>query len=157
MENLYVFNPDTKKFVPAKEWLKDPDPTRAQLVGFRSGDGILAWAKKSLGDLTFDAAQRVAATFKVDGIDAQFRCPTRREIIDYQDALDNELDRLLDEIGGESSGWAWTCESWFARRNSANGAWFYGATGGYLHNASVVYNAYRCQAVALLPISAISD
>ena len=156
MENLYVFNPDTKKFVPAKEWLKDPDPARAQLVGFRSGDGILAWAKKSLGNLTFDAAQRVAATFKVDGIDAEFRCPTRREIIDYQDALDDELDLLLDTIGGESSGWTWTRESWFARRYSAYNAWFYGAAGGGISDLNVS-SANRCQAVALLPISAISD
>ena len=156
MENLYVFNPDTKKFVPAKEWLKDPDPARAQLVGFRSGDGILAWAKKSLGNLTFDAAQRVAATFKVDGIDAEFRCPTRREIIDYQDALDDELDILLDTIGGESSGWTWTCESWFARRYYASYAWIYCAALGYFISSSVG-GAYRCQAVALLPISAISD
>ena len=151
MKDLYVFNPDIKRFVPAEEWLKDPDPTRAQLVGFPSDDRLLVWAKKSLGNFTFEEAQKAAEAFKVDGIDAEFRCPTRREVIDYQDALDNELDVLLDKIGGESSGWTWTSESWFARRFNASSAWYYVATLGYIYT-NYVLNAYRCQAVALLSL-----
>lgn len=157
MKNLYVYNPDTGKPVPAKEWLKDADPTRAQLFGFKSGDGVLLMTKSPIAhDVTFDEAQKLAADFSIEGKDLKFRCITRREVIDYQDALDEGLLDLVKAIGGDASyGWIWTSErdakdGWFARRTNATTAWFFYSTGGNL-NISGVGNAYRCQAVSFYP------
>ena len=157
MKNLYVYNPDTGKPVPAKEWLKDADPTRAQLFGFRSGDGVLLMTKKPIAyDVTFDEAQKLAADFSIEGKDLKFRCITRREVVDYQDALDEGLLDLVKAIGGDTSyGWIWTSErdakdGWFARRNTANAAWNFYSTSGSLYNG-YVNNAHRCQAVSFYP------
>ena len=157
MKNLYVYNPDTGKPVPAKEWLKDADPTRAQLFGFRSGDGVLLMTKKPIAyDVTFDEAQKLAADFSIEGKDLKFRCITRREVVDYQDALDEGLLDLVKAIGGDTSyGWIWTSErdakdGWFARRSSAYYAWYFISTGGYLNGYNVNI-AYRCQAVSFYP------
>lgn len=156
-KNLYVFNPDTNAPVPAEDWLKDADPTRAQLFGFKSGDGILLMTKSPIAyDVTFDKAQKLAADFSVEGTDLKFRCITRREVIDYQDALDEGLTDLVKAIGGDASyGWIWTSErdakdGWFARRNTANYAWFFYSTDGNLLNG-YVFSAYRCQAVSFYP------
>ena len=78
-KNLYVFNPDTNTPVPAEDWLKDADPTRAQLFGFKSGDGILLMTKSPIAyGVTFDEAQKLAANFSIKGTDLKFRCITRR-------------------------------------------------------------------------------
>ena len=156
-KNLYVFNPDTNAPVPAEDWLKDADPTRAQLFGFKSGDGILLMTKSPIAhDVTFDEAQKLAADFSVEGTDLKFRCITRREVIDYQDALDEGLTDLVKAIGGDVSyGWIWTSErdakdGWFARRDYATTAWSFYSTYGTLHT-NYVYNANRCQAVSFYP------
>lgn len=156
-KNLYVFNPDTNTQVPAEDWLKDADPTRAQLFGFKSGDGILLMTKSPIAeDVTFDEAQKLAADFSVEGTDLKFRCITRREVIDYQDALDEGLTDLVKAIGGDASyGWIWTSErdskdGWFARRNSAYYAWFFYSTYGTL-STNNVNSAGRCQAVSFYP------
>ena len=156
MKNLYVFNPDTGVPVPAEEWLKEEDPTRAQLFGFRSGDGILLMTKNPIGYCeTFQEAQEHAGRFYYEGHDWKFRCITRREVIDFQDALDEGLLDLVKAIGGELDGWTWTSErdakdGWFARRSNANIAWFFSGTSGNL-NGNYVYNSNRCRAVTLLP------
>lgn len=154
-KNLYVCNPGTGSIVPAREWLKEEDPTRAQLFGFKSGDGVLLMTKSPIAyDVTFDEAQKLAADFSVEGKDLKFRCITRREVIDYQDALDEGLLDLVKAIGGDASyGWIWTGErdakdGWFARRYYVNGAWFFSGNYGNLGNHNV-YNRYRCQAVTL--------
>ena len=156
-KNLYVFNPDTNAPVPAEDWLKEADPTRAQLFGFKSGDGILLMTKKPIANnVTFDEAQKLAADFSVEGADLKFRCITRREVIDYQDALDEGLTDLVKAIGGDTSyGWIWTSErdakdGWFARRYLANYAWYFYSSIGTLNHSSVS-NAYRCQAVSFYP------
>ena len=156
-KNLYVFNPDTNTPVPAEDWLKDADPTRAQLFGFKSGDGILLMTKSPIAyGVTFDEAQKLAANFSIKGTDLKFRCITRREVIDYQYALDEGLTDLVKAIGGDVSyGWIWTSErdakdGWFARRSNAYTAWFFHSTYGTL-NASYVSYAFRCQAVSFYP------
>lgn len=157
MKNLYVYNPDTGALTPAKDWMKEKDPTRAQLFGFRSGDGVLLMTKNPIAhDVTFDEAQKLAADFSIEGKDLKFRCITRREVIDYQDALDEGLLDLVKAIGGDTSyDWIWTGErdakdSWFARRHYANGAWTFYSTSGSLNNNNVYYD-YRCQAVSFYP------
>lgn len=156
-KNLYVFNPDTNTPVQAEDWLKDADPTRAQLFGFKSGDGILLMTKNPISyDVTFDEAQKLAADFSIEGKDLKFRCITRREVIDYQDALDEGLTDLVKAIGGDASyGWIWTSErdakdGWFARRNGATTAWLFYSAYGSLH-LSYVGSANRCQAVSFYP------
>lgn len=149
---LYVYSPDKLAFVPAEEWLKEPDPTRAELIGIQTEKGLLAWAKKGLGDHSFDEAQRVAAAYKVP-LFGEFRCPTRREFLDIQDipgGLD-ALDELLDAIGGDTlrGDWLWTCERWLSRRNSASYGWLFSGTSGTL-TTNYVYYANRVQAVTLL-------
>lgn len=68
MKNLYVYNPDTGALTPAKDWMKEKDPTRAQLFGFRSGDGVLLMTKNPIAhDVTFDEAQKLAADFSIEG------------------------------------------------------------------------------------------
>lgn len=157
MKNLYVYNPDTGALTPAKDWMKEKDPTRAQLFGFRSGDGVLLMTKNPIAyDVTFEEAQKLAADFSVEGTDLKFRCITRREVIDYQDALDEGLLDLVKAIGGDTSyGWIWTGErdakdGWFARRYIANHAWYFSSTSGNLINSGVS-NANRCQAVSFYP------
>ena len=156
MKNLYVFNPDTGSIVPADEWLKESDPTRATLFGFKSGDGVLLMTKTPIGYReTFQEAQEHAGRFYYEGHDWKFRCMTRREVIDYQDALDEGLRDLVEAIGGDVDGWIWTSDAdskdgWFARRSNATSAYFFNGTYGTLHSISV-YNALRCQAVTLLP------
>lgn len=155
MKSLYVFNPDTKSIVPAEQWLKEPDPTRAQLFGFKSGDGVLLMTKTPIAyNVTFDKAQALAAKYRYEDTGMEFRCITRREVNDYQDALDDGLLDLVKAIGGETEwGWIWTSEAdrkdgWFARRNSVGYAWIFYSTYGYLNHYYVI-NAYRCQAVTL--------
>lgn len=157
MKNLYVYNPDTGALTPAKDWMKEKDPTRAQLFGFRSGDGVLLMTKNPISyDATFEEAQKLAADFSIEGKDLKFRCITRREVIDYQDALDEGLLDLVKAIGGDTSyGWIWTSErdakdGWFARRYNASTAWPFSSTNGALTNNGV-YGAYRCQAVSFYP------
>jgi hypothetical protein len=119
MENLYAYNPDTKSFVPAEEWLKDADPARTPLVGIKSGAGILAITKSDCGRYEFQEAQEKTAKIRVEGIDKDFRLPTRREVLDIQDAQDAQfnLNDLLSKVGGYPlEGWYWTSELWFARR-----------------------------------------
>ena len=156
MKNLYVFNPDTDRLVPAEEWMKEDDPTRAQLFGFRTEKGVLLMTKNPISyRATFEEAQALAANFSYEGKDWKFRCITRREVIDYQDALDEGLLDLVEAIGGDVDGWIWTSErdakdGWFARRYSAYYAWvFYGISGTIY--SYYVSHAYRCQAVLLLP------
>lgn len=157
METLYVYNPDTGSFVQADEWLKDADPKRAQLIGIKTDRGMLVLEKKDLGEHTFAKAQAVAEAHKVKGFDQGFRCPTRRETIDIQDAIDAGLHDLMDAIGGDSllGDWYWTSERfsegrWFARRYNATNAWFFYGASGYLSNGDV-YSSFRCRAVTLLP------
>ena len=156
MKNLYVFDLDTDRLVPAEEWMKEEDPTRAQLFGFRTEKGVLLMTKKPIGKgVTFEGAQTLAANFSFEGKDWKFRCITRREVIDFQDALDEGLLDLVKAIGGELDGWTWTSErdakdGWFARRSNANIAWFFSGTSGNL-NGNYVYNSNRCRAVTLLP------
>ena len=156
MKNLYVFNPDSSSFVPAEWWLNQKDPFRAELVGIKTERGMLVLEKRNLGDYDFEKAQEVAEAFKVDGFDHEFRCPTRREVLDIQDAIDDELHELFLAIGGDSliGDWCWTCErfsemGWFARRYNANNAYLFNGTSGSLGNTTVS-NATRCQAVTLL-------
>lgn len=156
MKNLYVFNPDSSSFVPAEWWLNQKDPFRAELVGIKTERGMLVLEKRDLGDYDFEKAQEVAEAFKVDGFDHEFRCPTRREVLDIQDAIDDELHELFLAIGGDPliGDWCWTCErfsemGWFARRCYAGGAYYFGGTGGTL-SSSGVGGAFRCQAVTLL-------
>lgn len=154
MKNFYVFNPDTDSLVPAEEWLKEKDPTRAQLFGFRTEKGVLLMTKNPISyRATFEEAQALAANFSYEGKDWKFRCITRREVIDYQDALDEGLRDLVEAIGGDVEGWIWTSErdakdDWFARRYYANGAWIFNGTTGLI-SSSYVGNALRCQAVLL--------
>lgn len=156
MKNLYVFDLDTDRLVPAEEWLKEEDPTRAQLFGFRTEKGVLLMTKKSIGNgVTFEGAQTLAANFSFEGKDWKFRCITRREVIDFQDALDEGLLEVVKAIGGELDGWIWTSErdakdGWFARRYNATTAWLFSGTSGYLHT-TYVYSSLRCRAVTLLP------
>ena len=153
MKNLYVFNPDTDRLVPAEEWMKEDDPTRAQLFGFRTEKGVLLMTKNPISyRATFEEAQALAANFSYEGKDWKFRCITRREVIDYQDALDEGLLDLVEAIGGDVDGWIWTSErdakdGWFARRYNANYAWPFN---GSINNTNVSF-AFRCQAVLLLP------
>ncbi len=155
MKNLYVFDLDTDRLVPAEEWMKEEDPTRAQLFGFRTEKGVLLMTKKPIGKgVTFEGAQTLAANFSFEGKDWKFRCITRREVIDFQDALDEGLLDLVKAIGGELDGWIWTSErdakdGRFARRYNVYSAWFFNGTSGSI-NSSYVGNAYRCQAVLLL-------
>ena len=157
MKNLYVFDLDTDRLVPAEEWMKEEDPTRAQLFGFRTEKGVLLMTKKPIGKgVTFEGAQTLAANFSFEGKDWKFRCITRREVIDFQDALDEGLLDLVKAIGGELDGWIWTSErdakdGWFARRHTANSAWLFSSTSGTL-STSGVGSAIRCQAVTLLNI-----
>ena len=155
MKNLYVFNPDTRSFVPAEQWLEEKDPTRAELVGIETEAGMLVLEKKNLGDHTFEKAQEVAKSFKAEGFEHEFRCPTRREVIDIQDAFDAGLHEIFAAIGGDLliGDWCWTSErfaedGWFARRYRAYGAYFFYGTSGTLNNIGV-YHARRCQAVTL--------
>lgn len=157
METLYVYNPDTGSFVQADEWLKDADPKRAQLIGIKTDRGMLVLDKKDLGDYSFAKAQLVAESNKVEGFDQGFRCPTRRETIDIQDAIEDGLHDLIDAIGGDNmiGDWIWTSErfaedGWFARRSNAYGAWIFYGTSGYL-SITHVYSSSRCRAVTLLP------
>lgn len=156
MKNLYVFNPDTGVPVPAEEWLKEEDPTRAQFFGFRSVDGILLMTKNPIGYReTFQEAQEHAGRFYYEGHDWKFRCMTRREVIDYQDALDEGLRDLIEAIGGDIDGWIWTSDAdskdrWFARRSNASYAYTFNGTNGALYTRNVSI-AFRCQAVTLLP------
>ena len=155
MKNLYVFDLDADKLVPAEEWMKEEDPTRAQLFGFRTEKGVLLMTKKPVAySATFEEAQALAATFSIEGKDWKFRCITRREVIDYQDALDEGLLDLVKAIGGDVGGWVWTSErdakdGWFARRCYANGAWYFSAAYGNIYSY-YGNGAYRCQAVLLL-------
>lgn len=156
MKNLYVFNPDSLTFVPAEWWLEQDDPTRAQLVGIKTQRGMLVLEKKSLGDHSFAKAQEVARNHKVKNFDHEFRCPTRRDVLDIQDAIDDGLHDLFSAIGGDSliGDWCWTCEKpsedgWFARRYGVGAAWIFNGTNGYIGNG-VVSGADRCQAVLLL-------
>lgn len=156
MKNLYVFNPGSLTFVPAEWWLEQDDPTRAQLVGIKTQRGMLVLEKKNLGDHSFAKAQEVARNHKVKNFDHEFRCPTRRDVLDIQDAIDGGLHDLFSAIGGDSliGDWCWTCEKlsedgWFARRYNANSAWFFSGAYGYIYNYAVTY-AFRCQAVLLL-------
>ena len=157
METLYVYNPDTGSFVQADEWLKDADPTRTQLVGIKTDRGMLVLEKKDLGEHTFAKAQAVAEAHKVKGFDQGFRCPTRRETIDIQDAVEDGLHDLIDAIGGDSmiGDWIWTSErfaedGWFARRYAANNAWIFSGASGIL-TTYYVSISNRCRAVTLLP------
>lgn len=156
MKNLYVFNPDSLTFVPAEWWLEQDDPTRAQLVGIKTQRGMLVLEKKNLGDHSFAKAQEVARNHKVKNFDHEFRCPTRRDVLDIQDAIDDGLHDLFSAIGGDFliEDWCWTCEKlsedgWFARRSSVFYAWSFFATYGYIANY-FVNGAFRCQAVLLL-------
>ena len=155
MKNLYVFDLDTDRLVPAEEWMKEEDPTRAQLFGFRTEKGVLLMTKKPIGKgVTFEGAQALAANFSFEGKDWKFRCITRREVIDFQDALDEGLQDLVEAIGGELDGWIWTSErdakdGWFARRCSVYTAWYFSGTSGII-SINNVHNAMRCQAVLLL-------
>lgn len=154
MENLYAYNPDTKSFVPAEEWLKDADPARTPLVGIKSGAGILAITKSDCGRYEFQEAQKKMAKIRVEGIDKEFRLPNRREVLDIQDAQDAQfnLNDLLNRVGGDPlEGWYWTSELWFARRSNANYAWFFSGTSGTLLTNSV-NNALRCRAVTLFGV-----
>lgn len=154
MENLFAYNPDTKSFVPAEEWLKDADPTRTPLVGIKSGAGILAIMKSDFGRYEFEEAQKKAAKLRMEGIDKEFRLPTRREVIDIQDAQDAELglNDLLEKVGGGAlEGWHWTSELWFARRSNAYYAWIFSGTSGNLTSTNVAY-ALRCRAVTLFTV-----
>ena len=101
MKNLYVFNPDSLTFVPAEWWLEQDDPTRAQLVGIKTQRGMLVLEKKNLGDHSFAKAQEVARNHKVKNFDHEFRCPTRRDVLDIQDAIDDGLHDLFSAIGVE--------------------------------------------------------
>lgn len=160
MKNLYVFNPDSSSFVPAEWWLNQKDPFRAELVGIKTERGMLVLEKRDLGDYDFKKAQEVAKAFKVDGFDHEFRCPTRREVLDIQDAIEDELHELFRAIGGDTliGYWCWTCERfsemgwfarWLSRRNGVGSGWdFYGSYGA-LSNNNVSY-ANRVQAVTLL-------
>jgi len=154
MENLYAYNPDTKSFVPAEEWLKDADPARTPLVGIKSGAGILAITKSDCGRYEFQEAQEKTAKIRVEGIDKDFRLPTRREVLDIQDAQDAQfnLNDLLSKVGGYPlEGWYWTSELWFARRYGAYSAWsFYGISGTLSYTG--VNGAYRCRAVTLFGV-----
>ena len=156
MKNLYVFDLDTDRLVPAEEWMKEEDPTRAQLFGFRTEKGVLLMTKKPIGKgVTFEGAQTLAANFSFEGKDWKFRCITRREVIDFQDALDEGLRDLIEAIGGDIDGWIWTSDAdskdgWFARRYGAYNAYYFNGTTGILTSSTVNY-ANRCQAVTLLP------
>ena len=138
-----------------QEWLKEKDPTRAELVGIKTANGILlVLEKKDLGSYGFKEAQEVAKEFKAEGF-GEFRCPLRHEVVDIQTAIDEGLHTLWNAIGGDSliGDWFWTCEAfkedgWFARRYSAYGAYFFHGTAGLLYANSVSY-AFRCQAVTL--------
>ena len=156
MKNLYVFNPDSLTFVPAEWWLEQDDPTRAQLIGIKTQRGMLVLEKKNLGDYSFAKAQEVARNHKVKNFDHEFRCPTRRDVLDIQDAIDDGLHDLFSAIGGDSliGDWCWTCEKlskdgWFARRCNAYTAWIFNGASGAI-SSSYVYSAFRCQAVLLL-------
>ena len=154
MENLYAYNPDTKSFVPAEEWLKDADPARTPLVGIKSGAGILAITKSDCGRYEFQEAQEKTAKIRVEGIDKDFRLPTRREVLDIQDAQDAQfnLNDLLSKVGGYPlEGWYWTSELWFARRPSAFSAWYFNGNYGFLNDYYVTY-AFRCRAVTLFGV-----
>ena len=156
MKNLYVFNPDSLSFVPAEWWLNQKDPFRAELVGIKTERGMLVLEKRDLGDYDFEKAQEVAKAFKVDGFDHEFRCPTRREVLDIQDAIDDELHELFRAIGGDTliGDWCWTCErfseiGWLSRRYYVNSGWYFSGGSGTLGTNPVNY-ACRCQAVTLL-------
>lgn len=154
MKNLYVFDLDTDRLVPAEKWMKEEDPTRAQLFGFRTEKGVLLMTKKPIGKgVTFEGAQALAANFSFEGKDWKFRSITRREVIDYQDALDEGLLDLVKAIGGDVDGWVWTSErdakdGWLSRRLNAYYGWFFRGPNGTLTNNAVNY-ANRCQAVTL--------
>lgn len=155
MKNLFVFNPDTKSFVPAEEWLKEKDPTRAELVGIKTANGmLLVLEKKDLGSYGFKEAQQVAKQFKAEGF-GEFRCPLRHEVVDIQTAIEEGLHALWDAIGGDSliGDWFWTCEAlkedgWLSRRYNATSGWIFYGTNGTLSNIDV-NGAVRCQAVTL--------
>lgn len=156
MKNLYVFDLDTDRLVLAEEWMKEEDPTRAQLFGFRTENGILLMTKEPIGKgVTFEGAQALAANFSFEGKDWKFRCITRREVIDYQDALDEGLLDLVKAIGGDVDGWVWTSErdakdGWLSRRYSAYSGWTFNGNSGTLGSIYVA-NAGRCQAVTFYP------
>ena len=152
MKSLFIFHPDTLKFVPAEEWLKDPDPKRAQLVGILTPYYLLVMAKNPVGEFTFNEAQEAAKAFKVEGFDHEFRCPRRNEFNYIYDARFEGLDELMDAIGGKSHlGYRWTCEidPWSSSRLIAYGAWLSYGYGGYaLSNG--MYSAILAVPVTLL-------
>ena len=154
MENLYVFNPDTRKFVPAEEWLNDPDPKRAQLVGILTPYYLLVMAKNPVGEFNFEKAQEAAKAFKVDGFDHEFRCPRRNEFNYIYDARFEGLDDLMEKIDGSSHlGYRWTCEKdlWSSSLNIANFAWLSNGTYGYAYYINM-YIAYLAVPVTLLDV-----
>ena len=153
----FVINPDTHKPVTLDEWAKDKDPKRATLLLLKTEGYSLIIAKNLLdGEYTFDEAQKAAAAFKPEGLEAiTFRCPTRKECIDIYDArFLGGLDDALKLVGGDPMrGWIWTSEvdadEWFARRYGAYSAWLFYQVIGTLY-ISYVFNALRCRACALL-------
>ena len=153
---ILILNPDTREFVQLDEWRKEKDPTRAEVVTVDTPYYRIAIHKNFVGErMNFKTAQETAGTVEILG--QKCRCPRRIESIYIYDARFNGLDDAIDLIGGDSRStiW-WTCdedaEGWFARRNSANHAWFFNGTHGYLGSSSVNI-ANRCQAVTLFDLS----
>ena len=154
MKSLFIFHPDTLKFVPAEEWLKDPDPKRAQLVGILTPYYLLVMAKNPVGEFNFKEAQEAAKAFKVEGFDHEFRCPRRNEFNYIYDARFEGLDELMEKIDGTSHmGWRWTCEvdPWSSSRYGAYGAWLSIGYNGCAYGYSM-YVAVLAVPVTLLDV-----
>lgn len=151
-DRVFVINPDNGKLIKPEEWLKDEDPSRAQLVAVKTDYYYIVLSKKYLpGKFDFEGAQKATAEFKVEDFNHVFSC-ARRNVRNYiYDAYWSVLDSVLQSIGGDKlEEWEWTCEkdSWSCSRYVANFAWFFSGIG--CAGVSSLNDGFRALPVVLL-------
>lgn len=97
IENGIYIPDENHRLHPIDEWMQREDPTTAQTVVLVTDFGMLEIAKKDLpGRFNFEGAQKAAAEYR-EG----FRCPTRHEAIEMNDARFLGLNEAFEKIGGQ--------------------------------------------------------
>lgn len=135
-----ILNPDDGSLVEVDAWKKDPNPQRAEAVVItrtQTADALIVGKTFTTQKYNFGEAQATAAHIRIKGMPlAEFRCPTRHEVLDIFDAAEYGFDAAMSLIAGQNdwySAFGWTCERLSGRwadRIGDNHAWmFYGCSG----------------------------
>lgn len=130
----YIIDPRNGHLCTIEEWLKEPDPTIAELVCISgSMTGHILMHKNLLRDengiikCTWDKACEL-----VEHLEIASTLPTRHQCIDIYDARFSGLGEALELIGGDplTGYWIWTGEEDPDPECYSNYAFFFNGDGG---------------------------